>query len=69
MKKAEKNCWIDEVNVIENYTAILDGPLNDDDVSDEMKKKYKSNIAGLKKEINDLKTTEKIMRTYNGRLK
>ena len=69
MKKAEKNCGIDEVNVIENYTAILDGPLNDDDVSDEMKKKYKSNIAGLKKEINDLKTTEKIMRTYNGRLK
>ncbi|OIQ05272.1 MAG: hypothetical protein AUK59_04515 [Candidatus Altarchaeum sp. CG2_30_32_3053] len=69
MKKAEKNCRIDEVNVIENYTAILDGPLNDDDVLDEMKKKYKSNIAGLKKEINDLKTTEKIMRTYNGRLK
>ncbi|NCN65626.1 MAG: hypothetical protein GW779_05900 [Candidatus Altiarchaeum hamiconexum] len=69
MKKAEKNCGIDEVNVIENYTAILDGPLNDDDVLDEMKKKYKSNIAGLKKEINDLKTTEKIMRTYNGRLK
>jgi len=69
MKKAEKNCGIDEVNVIENYTAILDGPLNDDNVLDEMKKKYKSNIAGLKKEINDLKTTEKIMRTYNGRLK
>jgi len=69
MKKAEKNCGIDEVNVIENYTAILDGPLNDEEGADERKKKYKPNIAGLKKEINDLKTTEKIMRTYNGRLK